>query len=121
MMGCWESRVVLFGSAGQANMAGLGATAGVFAQLLSDAHRLEVHSEHHRCAAGGRAVMVEAIDLLDDGGDLQLVIRNRAIDAGGGVETVHPGDLRRVEIIPPPPPRTLDQILGPGPAPPRVA
>ena len=99
-------------AAGQANVTGLRATAFVGGQLLSDAHRLEVHSEHRRCAPGGRAVMVEAIDLLDDRGDLQLVVRNRAINAGGGVGTAYVGDLGRVEIIDALAGGAVDEIVG---------
>ena len=43
----------------------------VLGKLLPDADRLEVHAEHGRGAAGGRAVMREAVDFVDDGRHLQ--------------------------------------------------
>ncbi len=89
-----------------ADLAGMGAlrataVAVVVGELLPDADRLKIHSEHRGGTAGGRAVM-----------HFQLIIGNRAIDADGGIEATHIGDFRGVEIVHALTRRTVDEIVG---------
>src|SRR5713226_7932458 len=56
--------------------------------------------------------MLEAIDLVDDGGHLQLIVSHRAIHADGGVKPADVGDLRRVEIFYAFARRPVDEIIG---------
>ena len=88
-------------AAGLAGMDALRAAAVriVLGNLLSDAHRLEVHAEYGRGPAGGLAVMREPVDLVDDGLHLQSVVRYRAIHADGRVEAVHVGYFRREKVV----------------------
>ncbi len=83
----------------------------VLFQFLSDADGLEVHPKHRRDTGCLRPVVVQALDLVDDGLDLLLIIQHRANHAAGGVETVVVGDLRSVEILHAFTGRTVHQII----------
>ena len=60
-------------------------------QLLSNANGLVIHTENHRHRGAGVAKVRFAINFVDDGIDLELVIAFNGVEAGGPVVTSRVG------------------------------
>src|SRR5450759_1179244 len=80
-------------------------------QLLSDAHRLEIHPEYRWDTILTRTVMLQAMDFVDDGCNFFLIVLDRADHTDGGVESVDIGDFRGVEVIYALAGRAIDNVI----------
>ena len=82
--------------------AGIADTASVkvvLRQLLPNAHCLKVHPEHCRHSSPLSAIVIHAVDFVEDGLYLQKVILRSAHDTDGRVKAIVIGNFRSEQVI----------------------
>src|SRR5207248_668711 len=71
-----------------------GAVKIIFGEFLTDAHRLKIHSENCGYTGSRSSIVFQAVNLVKNRVDFELIIFDCAHHADGGIESIHVRNLR---------------------------